>query len=65
MPRQSRWQKRNKPSGLTLPDIKTYYKAIVIRLCSYWHKDKKIDKCNKIESPETSIYVWSSDIRKQ
>lgn len=34
--------KNNKPRGLTLLDIKTYYKAIVIRVW-YWHKDKQID----------------------
>lgn len=61
MPKQSRWQKINL-QDFTLPDIKTYHKAIVIRLCSYWHKDKKIDKWNKIKSPETSTYMWSPDL---
>ena len=36
--------KQNKAGGLTLPDIKTYYKAIAIKIVCYWYKDKHMNQ---------------------
>ena len=50
--------KRNGIGGINLPDLRMYYKAIVIKRAWYWYKDINIDQQKKIESPEISPHTY-------
>lgn len=45
--------------GCAVPDIKTHYKAVTVKIVLYWQNNRQIDQQNKIELPKIDPYRYS------
>ena len=53
---------RNEGRSIMLPDLKLYYRTMIIKTEWYWQKNRHSNQCNRIQSPKVKPNVYGQII---
>jgi hypothetical protein len=51
--------KKSNEGGITISDLKLFYRTIIIKTARYWHKNRQEDQCIRIKDPHISPLTYS------
>jgi hypothetical protein len=44
--------------GISMPDLKLYYRAFVVKIARYWYSDRQVDQWNRIDDLEMNPHTY-------